>query len=374
MIKVLNVISDTNVGGAGRVILNYLKYYDKTKFEISVVMPRGSLLKERVQAFGVPVYEIDAMADKSLDREAIGKLKKIIREVNPDIVHTHGSMSGRIAGKQCGKKVIYTRHSAFPVSPRIKKGLGRFINKTINEHYADRIIAVSPATMENLTDGGISKDLIDIVLNGVEPVTPKPEEESQAFKESLGIKDGEFVAGIMARIEDYKGHVYILEAADMLKKEGLQFKIVIAGTGGFEDTVRKKAEEMDLLDKVIFLGFVNDVSSVLSILDVQLNASYGTEATSLALLEGFSMGVPAVVSDYGGNPWLVENGVNGYIFKTKDSAALANCLRKLIENPGVLKDMRENAKRVYKEKFTGEIFARNIEKVFFKTLKGESNG
>ena len=371
LIKVLNIISDTNVGGAGRVILNYLKYYDRDNFEVSVAMPQGSLLKSRVEEYGVPVYEIPAMEDKSLDRNAIRLLKKLIKEVQPDIVHTHGSMSGRIAGRQCGKKVIYTRHSAFPVSPRIKKGIGRFINKTVNEHYADRIISVSPATMENLTDGGISADLIDIVLNGVEPVTPKPEEDSAAFKEKLGIKDGEFVAGILARIEDYKGHMNILEAADILRKKDKKFKILIAGTGAFEDEVKARCRELELEDHVLFLGFVNDVSAVLSILDVQLNASYGTEATSLSLLEGFSMGVPAVVSDYGGNPWLVTEGENGYIFPAKDSEALAECLERLIDAPETLDGMRENSKKVYEEKFTGEIFARNIEKVYEKTLKGE---
>lgn len=169
------------------------------------------------------------MADKSLDFGAIGRLKTVIKKENPDIVHTHGSMSGRIAGRQCGKKVIYTRHSAFPVSPRIKKGIGRFINKTVNEHYADRIIAVSPATAENLTDGGISESLIDIVLNGVEPVALKTPEETEKKREEFGILHGEFTAGIMARIEDYKGHLDILGAAKILKDGGRKFKILIAG-------------------------------------------------------------------------------------------------------------------------------------------------
>ena len=371
MIKVLNVISDTNVGGAGRVILNYLKYFDRDKYDISVVMPEKSLLKERVEEFDVPVYEVAAMADKSLDWKAIGLLKQVIKQVDPDIVHTHGSMSGRIAGRQCGKKVIYTRHSAFPVSPRIKKGIGRFINKTVNEHYADRIICVSPATMENLTDGGISEDLIDIVLNGVEPVIQKSAEESGEYRKELGIKAGDFVAGILARIEDYKGHMNILEAADILKKNGRKIKILVAGTGAFEDEVKKRCSELGLDDTVLFLGFVTDVAGVLSILDVQLNASYGTEATSLSLLEGFSMGVPAVVSDYGGNPWLVTDGENGYLFKTKDSAGLASCIERLMDSPETLEAMRENSKRVYTEKLTGEIFARNIEKIYDKTLKGE---
>ena len=314
------------------------------------------------------------MADKSLDFGAIGRLKTVIKKENPDIVHTHGSMSGRIAGRQCGKKVIYTRHSAFPVSPRIKKGIGRFINKTVNEHYADRIIAVSPATAENLTDGGISESLIDIVLNGVEPVALKTPEETEKKREEFGILHGEFTAGIMARIEDYKGHLDILGAAKILKDGGRKFKILIAGTGGFEGEVRKKIGELGLEDRVLMLGFVDDVSSVLSMLDVQLNASYGTEATSLALLEGFSAGIPAVVSDYGGNPWLVEDGVNGYIFKTRDTCGLADALGRLMDRPDILESMKAQARRIYNEKFTGKIFAENIDKIYTQTLKGAHNG
>ena len=61
MIRVLNIISDTNIGGAGRVILNYLRYTDKTKFETMVAIPRGSLLKEPLEQAGAIVYEVDGM-------------------------------------------------------------------------------------------------------------------------------------------------------------------------------------------------------------------------------------------------------------------------------------------------------------------------
>lgn len=374
MIKVLNIISDTNVGGAGRVILNYLKYRDKSQFELSVALPKGSLLKERLVEFQVPVYEVNGIADKSLDLKAVKELKKIIREVNPAIVHTHGSMSGRIAGRQCHKKVIYTRHSAFPVSPRIKKGIGRFINKAVNEHYADRIIAVSPATMENLTDGGISEKLIDVVMNGVEPAVRVSDEKCAELREQFGIAPGEFTAGILARIEDYKGHLYILEAAKILKGQGRKFKILVAGTGSFEETVKAKANELHVEDVVRFLGFVTDVPAILSILDVQLNASYGTEATSLSLLEGFSMGVPVIVSDYGGNPWLIEEEQNGLLFKSRDSRGLAECMAKLMDDPETLSRMGESAKEIYQKKYTGEVFARNVESIYIKTLGGAQNG
>ena len=125
MIKVLNIISDSNIGGAGKCVLNFLKYYDRKKFAVKVVVPRGSLLKPEIEKLGTKVIEADGITDKSFDLKAVKNLRKIISRSNPDIVHTHGSLSGRIAAKLCGKKIIYTRHSVFPVSRRISHGLGK---------------------------------------------------------------------------------------------------------------------------------------------------------------------------------------------------------------------------------------------------------
>lgn len=86
-------------------------------------------------------------------------------------------------------------------------------------------------------------------------------------------------------------------------------------------------------DVMSLLGFRSDVAALLSILDVQLNVSYGTEATSMALLEGMSLGLPSIVSDYGGNPWLVKDGDNGLIFPSRDSRALAACIARLMDRP-----------------------------------------
>ena len=108
MIKVLNIISDSNIGGAGRCVLNFLKYYDRNKFLVKVVVPRGSLLIPEIKKLATEYIEADSIAEKSFDKNAVKVLKKIIKEENPDIVHTHGNLSGRVAAKMCGKKIIYT--------------------------------------------------------------------------------------------------------------------------------------------------------------------------------------------------------------------------------------------------------------------------
>ena len=370
-IRVLNILSDTNIGGAGRYLVNFLKYYDRDRFDITVALPKGSLLVPEVKAQNTPVIEVDGMGDKSLDLSVIRSLREIIRRERPQIVHTHGAMSGRIAGKRAGAKVVFTRHCAFPVPDRVKKGPGRWLNKALNEHYADQIIAVSPAAAENLTDGGIDPKLIHTMMNGVEPVKRKSPEECQALRQRLHLSEDTFTLGILARLEAYKGHQHVLEAASLLKQEGREFQILVAGKGDYEEALRAMAKELDVEDRVQFLGFVSDVAELLSILDVQLNASYGTETSSLSILEGFSMGLPAIVSRYGGNPWLVDEGENGLLFPNRDSQGLAGCVARLMDEPDTLKRMGLRARQIYEERFTGEIFARNIEAVYLRTLEGD---
>lgn len=373
MIRVLNIISDTNIGGAGRVILNYLRYADRDKFETLVAIPRGSLLKPLLEEAEVPVYEVDGMADCSYASEDVKALQALIRQVKPDLVHTHGALSGRIAAKRCRVPVVYSRHSAFPVPAKLKYPPGRWVNKLLNEHYADHIIAVSPATRDNLTEAGISPKKITVVMNGVAPVSPISDEEKAALRQSLGLGKDVFTFGILARIEDYKGHLYLVYAAKLLKDRGYSnFRILVAGTGAFEEEVTRAVTEMGVEDVVQMLGFRSDAAALLNILDVQLNASYGTEATSMALLEGMSLGLPTIASDYGGNPFVITSGQNGLLFPSKDSAALADAMAELMDHPEEVAIMREKALETYQSRFTGEVFARNTEQIYENVLKGAS--
>ena len=373
MIRILNIISDTNIGGAGRVILNYLRYADRNKFETLVAIPRGSLLKPLLEEAEVTVYEVDGMADCSYASEDVKALQALIRQVKPDLVHTHGALSGRIAAKRCRVPVVYSRHSAFPVPAKLKYPPGRWVNKLLNEHYADHIIAVSPATRDNLTEAGISPKKITVVMNGVAPVSPISDEEKAALRRSLGLEPDVFTFGILARIEDYKGHLYLVYAAKLLKDRGYSnFRILVAGTGAFEEEVTRAVTEMGVEDVVQMLGFRSDAAALLNILDVQLNASYGTEATSMALLEGMSLGLPTIASDYGGNPFVITSGQNGLLFPSKDSAALADAMAELMDHPEEVAIMREKALETYQSRFTGEVFARNTEQIYENVLKGAS--
>ena len=368
-IKVIEVSSDTNIGGAGKCLLTLLENFDYNTFDVKVVLPKNSLLKPHIDKMNIPVIEVDGIADKSLDFAAVKELRMIFKRERPDIVHTHASMSARIAAKQAGAKVVYTRHSVFEPSKKISRGIGKVINGMINNHYADSIIAVAEAAKDNLTDTGVKESKIKVILNGVDGLTPVSTDEKRIIKERFNLPDGYKAVSIVARLEDIKGHDYFIEAADRLLQKGIKARFYIAGTGSYEKHLKEKVKSMNRQEQIIFTGFISDVDKLMSITDVQANASFGTEATSLALLEGMSLGIPAVVSDFGGNPGVIKNGQNGYIVPKQNSKALADNLEVLLTDQKLYVYMSQGAKKIFQKTFTAQAMTKQTEQVYLDLMK-----
>lgn len=371
MTRILHIISDSNIGGAGRCLVNYLRHHDRSRFSVSVILPRGSLLIPQIAALDVPYIEVDGFAERSFSPAAVRALSRILKREQPHIVHTHGSFSGRIAAKLCGSRIVYTRHSAFPVSPRLQKGVFHHLNGFVNGFFADIVIAVSPAARENLIESGIAPGIIRLVGNGVSPLSPAGEEHLAALRSEWQIPDGCFLAGYPARLEDYKGHDLLLEAAKNLKAEGREFCILIAGRGNQEQKLREQAQAMGVSDRVQFLGFVEDMAGFLSLLTVQLNCSTQSEACSMSIIEGMSLGLPTVASRCSGNPWLVEDSVTGLLFENNSPEALTTALKKLMDDPALVQELGIAARASYEARFTGEMFAANLERVYSEILKNK---
>ena len=250
---------------------------------------------------------------------------------------------------------------------------GRLANRILDGLLSDGTIAIGAAAKEILVATGIPEDKIHVMLNGVAPLPRPTGEERRALRASYGFSDGDFVAGILARVEEYKGHGLLLQAVDALAREGRPIKLLVAGSGPFEDELRLRSLSLPE-GTVYFAGFVTDVEKAFGAMDVQVNASYVSEASPLSLLEGMSMGLPAVVSDCGGNPLHVTDGVNGLVFPSGDVPALTACLRRLMEEPDTLAQLSRGALEVFQTRFTGEIFARNLEDIYLRTLKGVHHG
>lgn len=363
MPMVLHILSDSNLGGAGRYLLNLFAAYDRERYEMVLALPKGGALAAPAREKGVPVVEVDMDGETSLDLKNILTLRQLCMLLRPDIVQTHGSLSGRIAARAVAARIVYTRHSVFPVKPQ--KGLRVWGNR----HYTDIALAVSPAAEENLKVLGIPAGRIVTMMNGAEPLVPASPQEQSALRQQYGVTEGIFTAGIFARLEPYKGQETILEAAALLKRQGKSLNLLICGTGSQEEALKAHIEKLGLGDMVIMTGFVEKVDGLMSLLDVQINASTGTETSSLSLIEGMSLGIPVIASRYGGTPYLIHQEEEGLLFPPGDSEALAACLTRMMEEPEFRKACGNRAKNAYLEKYTAKIFAENVENVYADVLR-----
>ncbi len=365
MIKVIHVISDTNIGGAGTLLINYLKNFDRERFEIKVAVPKGSALTPRIREVGYEVIETNGGRDKSFDVGAIGEFVRIFKREKPDIVHTHSSFSAKLAAFLAGvRSRIYTRHCVFDMPWYLTHFPGKQINGAVNNTLATRIIAVAEAAKENLTETGVSAKKIDVIINGVEPLRVMESDEKKAFREKLGFSEEDFICLISARLEAVKGHKYFLDAAAIVAAEDEHAKFIIMGGGSLDEELRARARTLGLDGKVLFTGFVSDITPYVNIMDLNINCSYGTETSSLALSEGFSLSKPAVATLYGGNPYMVADGENGLLVPIKDAPKLADAIIRIKDDPELYKKMSEAAYKRYNEKFTALHMTRQLEKIY----------
>ncbi|UKI36566.1 MAG: glycosyltransferase family 4 protein [Clostridiales bacterium] len=276
-------------------------------------------------------------------------------------------MSARIAAKISGAKIIYTRHSVFEPPKKISHGIGKFINGAVNNFFADKIIAVAEAAKDNLTRTGVSEKKITVIKNGVDALKRYDKETVAKIKSDYGIND-EFVLSIAARLTYVKGHKYILKAVKMLADDGENFKLIIAGTGEYEDEIKKEISALNLENSVIMAGFVKDVEALNNITDLNLNFSFGTEATSLSLLEGMSLGIPAVVSDFGGNPGVIRDNENGFLVPSKDYKSLYEKIKLAMDDRELYKRLCEGSRRIFESEFTADKVTRRIESVYDEVI------
>ena len=364
MIKVCQVVTDTNIGGAGRYLLNYLKYFDREKYKVSVVLPENSKLLEFIKVYqDVKIYEMPYMADKSYDKRCVKVLKELFSKEKFDILHTHASLSSRIAGRYAKiKTIISTRHCIEPEGKMLLSLIKSFLNNLLCDYY----IAVSDAVCENLKRCGIKLSKIKKVYNGVEPIEKLNDDEKLKIKEKYGIKDG-FVFGIFARLEEVKGHRYFIEAAKEYLKKHENATFLIVGDGSLKEELQEMAKG---IPQIVFTGYVKDTKELLNITDVNVISS-SSEAMSLAILEAMSIGKPTVATNVGGNPQLVKHNENGLLVEYKDAEGMCSALLKIYEDKELYEKFSKKSNEMFNSEFTAEIMVKNLQKLYWEVSNGK---
>lgn len=361
MKTVMHILTDSNIGGAGMWVLNSAPAMGD-EFDVYVVLPEGAMLIKRLRKVMASdhIVEVKHISDRSFSVQGVRTLNKVIQQYKPDVIHTHASLAGRLAGKFRGVKIINSRHCVEPVSA----GLKGWIKKVVNNQLSHRIIAVSEAIHDNLLASGAVADKVILLLNGVKPIEAAENTEINGFKKKAGISKETFVIGYIGRLEPVKGTSFLTDvASQLLGKTDRPFKMVVAGDGSEKDLLYKLIKEKSLEDHIHCLGQVEDIQTFYSSIDVLINVSR-SEGIPMSLIEGMSRGLPLVAFDVGSLHQLIHEGENGWLVEAFDCKTYADRIAELMDNMSLRQQFGECSKRIMYEHFHVDEMNRKLGKIY----------
>lgn len=357
--KVMHIISDENFGGAGRYVLEICKYINMEKFEIVIVMPIGSILKEYIgQNSDIEIIEIYGVNTRPVNLRAIRELYSIIKEIGPDIVHTHACMSARIAASIAGvEKRVYTRHSLL----FLRANWIKHVNLLINGFLSNKAIAVSKAVYNNLIETGEHQENIRLIHNGVSKAVVGFDKNK--LREKYKLSSDNTIISLIGRLETVKGQENLIEIAKVLKEKVEGFQILLAGEGSKRFELESKIRETGL--PIRLLGHVEEIEEIYFLSDIIVNTS-NSEAISFAILEALSFKKPIVAFDIGGIKEVIDDGLGGYLVEFKDYDAFADKLVRLINDEFLRESFGQAGYKKVRREFSVEKMINEIEKLYLE--------
>ncbi|MDR1480246.1 MAG: glycosyltransferase [Planctomycetaceae bacterium] len=344
MHKILFVIPTLDRSGAEKQLVLLACNLPRDKFEVEVaVLTRGGELESELAKYGVKYHLIDKRL--KIDPFALRRLKNVIRQFQPDIVHTWlfaGNSYGRYAAISCGVKHIIAGERCVD----LWKGKYHFLIDKYLERRTDFIVTNSEGVKEFYAQHGLHAEKFAVIPNAV--IAPESKTipfSRDEFLDRLGASDskpvGEYVSvinpkydhehdtyfplsnelperqrpyiiGIVARLWAQKRITDALWMFESMRFLNLHFHAVVIGDGPERDMLLRYRDEWGLADCVHFLGHRNDVSRIMPNFDLLLNISE-YEGQSNSILEAMTFGIPVIATNISGNNELVVDGETGIL-------------------------------------------------------------
>lgn len=345
--KIMYCITSSSWGGAQLHVLELCEDQIRRGNDVYFVVGNKGLLLDKVkQIKGVKTYVIPNLhreVSPVNDFKAIFKLRRLIKKIQPDILHLHSSKAGtigRLASIGLNCKVVFTVHGwAFTDGngTGFSKMIYRLVEK-VNEPLTDMYFCVSNFDKRIGYRDGVLKqeDKVAVIHNGV------PQRiMANRDKITLPIK-----IIMVARFSPQKNQEMLIKALAKVDKK--KFELIFVGDGETLEYKKKLVKKLGLQDQTVFYGFKQDVLKYLEESDLYVLTTH-YEGLPISIIEAMSCSLPIIASNVGGNNELVKNDFNGYL--VSESNELVERLNYLLDNPEVLTKMGENSFKLFNSEF-----------------------
>ncbi|MDY0310282.1 MAG: glycosyltransferase [Castellaniella sp.] len=345
-----------NGGGHAAYIVNLARSLQGAH-QVTVATPGTSRLFEQVGRIpGVRCVDASFSTRPVPMLAELARLRRLLREGDFDLIHVNGSADHRQAmlariGLRRPPRIVWTKHNTMPV-----RGFGHWLRARLG---TDGAIGVSEFVTGMLRQSGYRRLPLRAIHHGVDTERFRPwlpADVRRARRELLGdMPEGCLVLASVGGTDREKGWLVLLEALNRLP-EALRrrVRILVAGDPP-RGALRRDFEALDPGAAVVFPGLVDDPERVLAVADIGFVLSFH-EACSFAACESLSVGLPTLVSDVGGLPEVVRDGIDGWIVPAGDVDAVEAWLRARLANP-VPPAMSAAARARAQERFSMPVFA-----------------
>lgn len=342
--NILFIVRTMGLGGTENVVLQLCEILSEKVNKI-VVCSSGGVHEKKLQEMGIKHYLIPDIASKNpMDMlKSCRSIKSIIDKEQITIVHSHHRMAAFYAEFAAPKKVVKVAnaHNTFTDKKKL----------TQLAYRNTKVIAVGEAVKKNLTEYfEIPKKQICIIHNAVKPFDGNVVPIKVLYQEHT---KGNVLIGNIGRLSEQKGMSYFIEAAEITAKTHPEARFIIVGEGEEKEQLHAQVKAKGLQDKVLFLGYRNDIQNVMSQLDFVVLSSLW-EGLPLTPIEAYSVGKTVIGTAVDGTPEIIRDGVDGYLVEQRNPVQLAEKMNELIENPETRKNMGIQAMKRYRNEFSFE--------------------
>jgi len=392
-LKIVHIITRLILGGAQENTLITCKLlaqrgHDVTLITGPAVGPEGELFNQtKGQDYQVIVLDRLRRAINPLkDIISYFQIKKLLRQLQPDIVHTHSAKAGIL-----GRFAAYSLRRATSHESRATKivhtihGLAfhQYQSQWLNKFYiaieksaakrTDFFISVADAMTAQATAVGIGRpEQFITAYSAIEEddfLEPISEEHKRDFRRKYEISEDSIVLVTIARLFMLKGHEYIIESAKQLSKRFEKCIWLFVGDGNLADHFKQQVHQLGLAERIKFTGLLppGQIPLAIQSSDILVHCSL-REGLARTLPQAMLCGKPAVSFDVDGAREVVNENT-GRLIEPKNVEQLTKACAELIEDQDLRKKLGENGRESVKEKFAPETMVDTIEAVYRKLLK-----
>nr|WP_199288902.1 glycosyltransferase family 4 protein [Pseudanabaena sp. FACHB-1998] len=348
-----------NQGGTEKQALSLIEGLGD-RYKISLLAPDGK---------GAPQFRALPISQREFTRwdfnffkglpELLSGIKEIQQEQAIDLVHVHGAHELMLPVRLALGKVpiIFTVHGYHGDSAQFSYQMSCWFSNLL----ANQVISVCEAEYNLLKELGLNEKKLHLIYNGVKEPVLNVDKSSELGKRFNLDPTKHMILGTAARLNEAKGLTYLLKAFAALthspSTHGIgerELRLVIAGTGDLEASLKQEAQDIGIGDRVIFTGYLDDLPNLMQLFDIFVLPSL-QEACSLACAEAMSQAKPIVGTCVGGIAEQVSDRQTGFIVMPRDPDSLATSLAQLIADRDLRDRFSKNGYARFRQMFSSEI-------------------